>query len=77
MKMYKPQLLQRADNRYYLYFSDGMPVGFRNQMGVPFPESFTPHGWETQEEADKALADMESYLTKNQPSNWTSKRKKK
>ena len=63
--------------RWHLHFSDtGDPVGYRNEMSEPFPASFNPHGWETYEDAQDAMLELESYLMRNIPSNLTKKKKK-
>ena len=70
---------QRHKEKWRLYFDDwaGEPVGYRNQMGEPFPNSFHPGGWETLEEAEAAKLEMESYIMRNKPKNWIKKKGKK
>lgn len=69
--------IKRLD-RWHLHFSDvwGSPVGYRCERSEILPPSFTPAGYETYEEAERARLEMESYLMRN-PSMPTSSKKRK
>ena len=67
---------EQVNNKWRIYFNDpwGEPVGFSKQWSQPMPLSVHPTCYETREEAEEIITQIESYIMKHHQE---TKRKKK